>query len=243
MNLGGLQCPGPRFAPNNAYEGGVYLRWIVDNYDRLPPVMAFLQADAGHKIRDPIKRISSITPSELDRLGGYVPLNDFWIPNRNFGMYKLSEKRYPEVYPGVKPGMMVARAEACWKSVSTLFGRADLWTGVPKYRAAEKRGEVDKAFTVSTFCCAYFAVSRANIQAVPLSTWRRAYEQLVVNGTCVPGIRDTRNGKWEAGHAMEHLAHIIFGPRDQPPHYNRVLRPWEHGKLRKCGWGHCRPTD
>lgn len=41
-----LRSDALRFVPNFAYEAGVYLRFVVDYYQQLPPLTVFLRADA-----------------------------------------------------------------------------------------------------------------------------------------------------------------------------------------------------
>ena len=65
------------FVPNRAYEGGVYLKFIVDYYDNLPDVTVFVQADASgvedfkHKLRIVAQNVDKIDyqPLNVNRVG------------------------------------------------------------------------------------------------------------------------------------------------------------------------------
>ena len=49
-----------RYVPNHGYEAGVYLRFVLDYYERLPELIVFLQADAdsilSHSVANMINR-------------------------------------------------------------------------------------------------------------------------------------------------------------------------------------------
>ena len=65
---------------------------------------------------------------------------------------------------------------------------------------------------VSFYCCNYFAVLRENIRHHPLATWRRVYERLVVNNSCLGrDPPDLDHGTHEGGGAFEMLAALIWG--------------------------------
>ena len=50
----------PNFVPNHSYETGVFLKFIIDNYDQLPDVTAFVQADFGSVVDDAMERLDAI---------------------------------------------------------------------------------------------------------------------------------------------------------------------------------------
>ena len=66
----------------SGFEAGAYLKFIVDNYDSLPEILVFTQADAEDHIPNLEERIQSINVDNLAEFGGYMPINDQWIASR-----------------------------------------------------------------------------------------------------------------------------------------------------------------
>jgi hypothetical protein len=89
----------PFFVPNYGFEGTVYLRFIVDHYDNLPPVMVFLQDDfAWTKREDCLRR-------DL----GWRPLDGIkYIKGRNMGIW-------------MRRGNLSAFVEQCWRDFAEIF--------------------------------------------------------------------------------------------------------------------------
>ena len=181
----------PRFVPNNGFEAGVYLRFIVDHYERLPEVAVFLQADAQLSLfhRNLSEVLNGLQPELLrSRAAGFLPLNvgrDL-ISSRNVSAW--GDKSASDA------------VAACWRHVLAMFGRDEVFA------------DPDVLPTVTFYPGAYFAVSRENIQRHPLKTWRAVYERLIVDNSCLgDGTVDPNHGKSFAAGAFEHLAHVIFG--------------------------------
>ena len=176
------------YVPNYGFESGVYLRYIVDHYLHMPPVIVFIQADAcGIDVSEVLSRLDS---DLLSRAGGYVPLNCNKVLNRGF-----------EVWQG---NMAV---QTCWSSVVEHF-KVNFLLDVS---AHDTRMIVDGDTRVNIVCCACFAVSRDLLRLTPYETWASFYNQAIEGGSCVRGRKDSSLGKHETAGAIEHLAHMIFG--------------------------------
>ena len=199
-----LDASAPRFVPNNGYELGVFLRFIVDHYSHLPERVVFLQADADTSVSDLAHRLNSLEDGVMSAASGYLPLNDALVRNRSLAKMVYWRPGHPLF--GIGPA--VAR---CWELVLHWFGRA---AAIPNIRDA----------TVSFFCCNMFAVSRENIEQHSLATWRLAYERVVEKGSCAG---DSEPDAWHAKHtaagAFEHLSPLIWGTgslSQSPAHFN-----------------------
>ncbi|EOD14739.1 hypothetical protein EMIHUDRAFT_197272 [Emiliania huxleyi CCMP1516] len=175
----------PRYVPNFAFEAGVYLRFVVDHYDRLPDITAFLQGDAHERINHLGTRLSYLAAMlRKEPSVGYLPLNDMFVKDR------------PASLLGDKYNLSVA---TCWKNVARWFGKPHAFGDAPP--------------KVSMYASNYFAAhASANIHRHPLATWRWVYERVVLNHSCVDGrVPDAALGKHETAGAFEHLAPIIWG--------------------------------
>lgn len=181
------------FVPNNGFEAGVYLRYVVDHYDKLPLVVAFVQADACGVNMSNVLR--NLTPQLVFSAGGYLHLNCDKILNRTLSLWKGIHQR----------------VEGCWRTVAQHFGH-NIFDGIP-YSFVNGTNDED-GFRVNIVCCACFAVTRDYIRSTSFNTWRSFYEQAIVRGSCVEGQKDMSMGKSETAGAFEHLAHVIFGRKD-----------------------------
>ena len=190
----------PNFVPNHGYEGGVYLKFVVDHYDNLPDVAIFLQADAD-VLEDLPSRLKKVVERQATRGDvTYLPLNagnDF-NPNQ---VYFHKRDPYQEWWQETS----LRGIETCWRNVASWFGTE--W------------GE-NEAPAVSGYCCNYFAASRENIRKTPLEVWQKAYHQLIELADCGGGpVKDRAEDKWKIGITLEHMAHVMFGGHG--PHYPR----------------------
>jgi hypothetical protein len=134
----------PGYVPNHGYEGGVYLKFIVDYYDNLPDVAVFLQADADG-IEDLRGKLGAVV-ADPDAVS-YQPIN----VGTDFNLHDVYiYKRDP--YQDWWSQTSMRGIEQCWRSVAGWFGHS--WPA-------------DEVPQVSLYCCNYFAVSKANIRRVP----------------------------------------------------------------------------
>ena len=107
----------PRYVPNFAFEAGVYLRFVVDHYDRLPDITAFLQGDAHERINHLGTRLSYLAAMlRKEPSVGYLPLNDMFVKDR------------PASLLGDKYNLSVA---TCWKNVARWFGKPHAFGDAP----------------------------------------------------------------------------------------------------------------
>jgi len=66
---------------NRSYEGGLFLRYIVDHYHTLPDVVVFVQDDTDQSTLDIIRCL------RRDVDWGWTPLSNFYVPERSVGMW------------------------------------------------------------------------------------------------------------------------------------------------------------
>ena len=192
----------PGYVPNHGYEGGVYLRFVLDHYDNLPDVAVFVQADAD-KIGDVPSRLGKVVTRQKERGDvGYLPINVGGDRNLE-QVYFHKRDPYQEWWSETS----LRDVDRCWRTVAGWWGHEWPSATVP---------------TVSGYCCNYFAASREKIRATPLATWRKAYETLIERGECAPGagpVATRADDKWQIAIALEHMAHVMFGGHF--PHYPR----------------------
>lgn len=203
-----------RYVPNNGYEAGAYIKFVVDNYNRLPEVVVFVQADACGLGATMEMTMSRLSVNLVREMGGYLPLNCGPI-DRDFGLWRgrkpMSSNGSPEQLTTGR------RVEDCFRHIASDFDRHDLFDGVPYstwgpgYDPANETAAA-LGLKLRFICCACFAVTRQRIrQAASHAVWKGIYERAIVKGECVPGRKDLDRGKHELGGAFEHLAHVIWG--------------------------------
>jgi hypothetical protein len=192
----------PGFVPNHGYEGGVYLKFVVDHYDNLPDVTVFMQADADAQSDLPSRLGKVVTRQKNFGDIDYLPINvgnDF-NPEQ---VYFYKRDPYQEWWKETS----LRAIDQCWRTVAGWWGHEWPQETVP---------------TVSGYCCNYFAASRESIRKTPLETWKKAYESLIERAECVPGsgpVATRVDDKWQIAVTLEHMAHIMFGGHF--PHYPR----------------------
>ena len=130
----------PGYVPNHGYEGGVYLRFVLDHYDNLPDVAVFVQADAD-KIGDVPSRLGKVVTRQKERGDvGYLPINVGWDGNFE-QVYFHKRDPYQEWWSETS----LRDVDKCWRTVAGWWGHEWPSETVP---------------TVSGYCCNYFAASR-----------------------------------------------------------------------------------
>lgn len=162
----------------------VYLSYLIDYYDELPPVSVFVHAHkdgypkAWHTDADDYSNVNSISKLRLDTVlaRGYVNLRCNWIPGcpdeiqpfRTTDAHRTAEHEFITV----------------WKE---LFGNFSTSPEVPE--------------VIGAACCAQFAVSRKQVHARSKGEYER-YRNWLLN---TPLDNPT------SGRIFEYLWHIIFG--------------------------------
>ena len=197
-----LNASAPLYVPNHAFEAGPYLRYIADNYDRLPRVLVFTQAD-GCMPRNLIgATIRSVTEQLLRKAGLYIHLNS--------NIYYTRQFRYlPRRWPGAPDN------NRCVRQLFELFNRSRAWV----------QGSRDTgAFRFNFVSSACFAVHREVVLATPRELWRRAYEQIVEQGACAGQPWPSKT----LAIILEHLWHILLAnkhPLWEPVILKNALSP------------------
>lgn len=182
---------------NKGNEAMVYLSYIIDFYDNLPPVSAFIHSHkdgypkAWHTDAEGYSNVVSLKKLRLDTVlqRGYVNLRCNWIPGcpdeiqpfRTTDADRTAEHDY----------------SIAWKA---MFGNSSTSPPVPE--------------TVGAACCAQFAVSRDRI----LARTKAEYEQYR------NWILTTPLDNATSGRIMEYMWHIIFGESNVfCPEYNKCF--------------------
>lgn len=166
---------------NKGREANVYLTYIIDNYESLPPTIAFVHShedgfpQAWHTDAPNYSNVESLQSLNLDfvQRNGYANLRCISIPGcpdeiqpfrQPYEEYRTSEHAYAEA----------------WRH---LFSNDD----VPN--------------VVGTPCCAQFAVSRDQVRMRPLEFYTKAHHWLL----------ETSLDDDTSGRVFEYMWHIIFG--------------------------------
>ena len=212
-----LNASFPCFCINRAYESGVFLRFLVDHFTRLPAVVTFVQADwlqTGRGVQPtPFAfwqpNCALARPNEPYHR--WMPLGKrrtCWPPGtvrRSASWWSTPQSRRQSPHSHVGPPLI----EACWHELLRIFGRP-----------------IDPSARINLTFYPYqnFLASREQLREHAHSTYEQAYEQLVVKGTCLssPTQRDANGAvvhdslgasKETVAKGMEHLMHAIFGGR------------------------------
>ena len=228
----------PNFVPNHSYETGVFLKFIIDNYDQLPDVTAFVQADFGSVVDDATERLDAIEAnaekvtyqplgvdlakdSKLGDEGAEGPIANP-KPQMNYverspaelvQRWKDLQWGWDELIHDEKMGGSVGHLSRCWRHIAQQF--------VPTKTAdsgdsATEEEELEKTpVTVAGYPGLNFAMSREQIKSVPREKWRMVYDNLVIKGECVPRPagepRDDIRDKFDLAVTLEHFPHVVFG--------------------------------
>uniref|UniRef100_A0A7S3ASZ9 Uncharacterized protein n=1 Tax=Haptolina ericina TaxID=156174 RepID=A0A7S3ASZ9_9EUKA len=106
-----LRPDAPNYVVNLAYEAGVHIKFLVDNYDDLPNVTVFLQADARRHNRKVFEWLHCLRTNATQP--AYAPLMDRrWI------------RRDMRVWDDCCDGAAVV--EQCWRDVLAVVGLGGL---------------------------------------------------------------------------------------------------------------------
>ena len=157
----------PGYVPNHGYEGGVYLRFVLDHYDNLPDVAVFVQADAD-AIGDVASRLGKVVTRQKER--GDVG----YLRSTSAGM-ETSSRCTSTSATRTRSG---GRRRRC--GTSTNAGAR--WRGGGGTSGRPRRCPPSRGTAATT------SRRRARgIREAPLATWRKAYEALIERGECSPG--------------------------------------------------------
>ena len=186
---------------NKGHEAMAYLTYIIDNYNgAIPSIVAFLHShrqgffEAWHVDTPLHDNVIAMRLLNLDfvRQAGYVNLRCNWNP----GCYRKGTER--------------ANGHITSEIWDQLMGETStpLFNGKPGGHGAVKnlpsfhdRERESMEMTISSTCCAQFAVSREQIYQRPLKDYVKIRDWLI--GTEL----DDRH----SGRVLEYMWHIIFG--------------------------------
>ena len=199
-------------ASNRGMEGGVYLRYIIDNYrSSLPDFVAFLHAYPNeHSYQFPeiltcldTRRTKYTSLNRIDTALRLQTTSAWGRPDFEFVGYQ-------------DPAEAQFWMERCWRDVLAVIG----------YREGKSPADGDaipSPIAVSFACCNQFVVSKEMIRRLPLKTWKKLHTMLAAGPACHLG-NATYKGEGEAssrrsdplgrgiqGFTSEHLAHVIYG--------------------------------
>lgn len=228
----------PNFVPNHSYETGVFLKFIIDNYDQLPDVTAFVQADFGSVVDDAMERLDAIE-ADAEKVS-YQPLGVDLAKDSKLGdegaegpvanpkpqmnyverspaelveRWKALQWGWDELIHDEKMGGSVGHLSRCWRHIAQQFvptKTADSGDSVTEEEELKKT-----PVTVATYPGLNFAMSREQIKSVPREKWRMVYDSLVIKGECVPRPagepRDDIRDKFDLAVTLEHFPHVVFG--------------------------------
>ena len=214
------------FCPNRGYESGVYLRFLSDFHDRLPAIVAFVQADwlSPVRFRAPVAfdfwQLRCAFRNTSQPFSRWMPLgkrHTCWPPGQM--------TRTAAYWPNRRSRAPAQLIEACWHDLLGIFG---------------KRPAPGTRLNLRFYPFQNFIASRAQLREHPHSSYAQAYARLVLQGTCLDpplpltgpwvSLSNSSHGggagrggggvaiqdsvafnKETAGKGMEHLMHAIFG--------------------------------
>lgn len=183
----------PHFVPNNGYEGSVYLRFIIDHYHNLPPLMVFVQDDYTW----------SGAEDCLNRSMPWTPLASVFVRKRGTSFW---------------PDNSAASVEQCWRDLADIFALPGFH---PKQEPIISFYALNN-FAVSRqnilrrplrmWQAAYEKVISPKCHADALNLRVLSEEALNASGWKEEDIHyDTVSTKHTSGGALEHLANMIYG--------------------------------
>ncbi|KAF2158330.1 hypothetical protein M409DRAFT_71693 [Zasmidium cellare ATCC 36951] len=167
---------------NKGREANAYLLYIIQHYDRLPAIIAFLHS---HRDGYPVgwhtdvpgyDNVLAMQTLRIDAVKhyGYVNLRCNWIPGCPDEVRPLSSAHN-------NPNNVQCQMPLVWRH---FFGELS-----------------DVPDVIATPCCAQFVVSREQVWKRPLEDYKRYHQWLM----------DTSLNDDISGRILEYLWHIIFG--------------------------------
>nr|POE71920.1 hypothetical protein CFP56_11796 [Quercus suber] len=175
---------------NKGREALPYLTFIIDSYEALPDVMAFVHPHrsgypaawhndvAGY---DAVTMLNQLQLPFIER-NGYANLRCNWNPGCP-----------DEVRPWREPADLTKRQEHAFPYFYSLFFNRTL---------EQAREEVE---VVATPCCAQFAVARKQVRERSKSEYERIRDLII----------ETEYDDYTSGRVMEYMWHILFGQHAQ----------------------------
>lgn len=189
----------PFFVPNYGFEGAVYLKFIVDHYDNLPPLMVFVQDDYKWTGEEDCLR----------RDLKWRPLTREFVKDR--GISEWSERG--------KRAQRAAIIEQCWRDFADIFNLPGFEPNVepvvsfyPRNLFAVGRENILKR-PLAAWRAAYEKAVAPTCHNGPLDL-QSLSSFLLKQGKFRPGdkVLDVKGiTKHTSGGALEHLANMIYG--------------------------------
>lgn len=182
---------------NKGREAMAYLTYVIDNYDSLPNIIAFLHShrkgflEAWHTDTPLHDNVVAMQSLQLDFVAqnGYVNLRC----NTNPGCTKGFKRKNPhvdgEVFQEIFGGTSTMPINATTVADEPTSSRQD----------REKARYIHTG--VAAACCAQFAVSRDQVLSRPLDDYVKIRQW----------VMETERDDAHSGRVMEYLWHIIFG--------------------------------
>ena len=141
----------PNFVPNRGYETGAFLKFVIDHYDNLPEITAFVSGDFAETIgsselaKRALADVAAAVESSSSKLGsesskssktsqiaGYQPLivdSSNFLQSRSPGelvqMWKQQRWGWEDIM-GDSAGAAAAHLSRCWRAVAADFETADV---------------------------------------------------------------------------------------------------------------------
>ncbi|KAH8433245.1 DUF3431 domain-containing protein [Aspergillus melleus] len=184
---------------NKGHESMAYLTYLIDYYDRLPSIIAFLHAHRGgffmawHVDAPLHDNVAAMRSLQLDfvRQNGYVNLRCNWNPGCK-AAHRINRHVTDIVWQEVFEGTSTPPLNATISASLAENGAMD---------AARNQRFLPKPKEIGAACCAQFAVSREQVLQRPREDYVKFRQW----------IMDTDRDDASSGRVMEFLWHVIFG--------------------------------
>lgn len=175
-----------------------YLTYLIDNYDNLPSIIAFLHSHrsgfllAWHVDAPLHSNVAAMRALQLDfvQRNGYVNLRCNLNPGctgPNHRNWHVTEQVWQEVFEGTSTPPL--------NSTSAPMGSGSI-------ERSQKFLQMPRQ--IGAACCAQFAVSRDQVLKRPREDYIKIRQWVI----------DTDKSDASSGRAMEFLWHVIFGKED-----------------------------
>ncbi|KAK1140694.1 hypothetical protein N8T08_010007 [Aspergillus melleus] len=184
---------------NKGHESMAYLTYLIDYYDRLPSIVAFLHAHRGgflmawHVDAPLHDNVAAMRSLQLDfvRQNGYVNLRCNWNPGCK-AAHRINRHVTNTVWQEVFEGTSTPPLNVTISASLAENGAMD---------AARNQRFLPKPREIGAACCAQFAVSREQVLQRPREDYVKFRQW----------IMDTDLDDASSGRIMEFLWHVIFG--------------------------------